>query len=136
VRAAQVLQKRDASAAVEDEVSSQAYFLNAIKVLRSTNNTEIQESICVGYISSAGMGSESVVQNSRMALLDFIDTLPDHETSDIPEFSGFSLDDLADCLLGLLKSSLNDDRILLPLLEVISFLFDMQVMQRLQTSFK
>jgi hypothetical protein len=132
VRAAQVLQQRDASASAEDDVSSYTYFLNALRSLQFTNSDRSREAICVGYVSSAGMGSESVVQNSRSALLDFIDALPDHN----PSHSQFSLDDLADCLLGLLKSSLNDDRILLPLLEVISFLFDMQVLQRLQTSFK
>jgi hypothetical protein len=135
VRAAQVLRQRDAIGSADDDVSSQTYFLNALKTMRRESDV-ITESICVGYVSSAGMGSESVVQNSRMALLDFVDTLPDYATCDDPSFSEFSLDDLAGCLLSLLKSNLNDDRILLPLLEVISFLFDMQVVQRLQTSFK
>jgi hypothetical protein len=136
VRAAQVLQQRNASTAVAEDVSSQAYFLNALKLLRPDHSDAFIESICVGYVSSAGMGSESVVQNSRMALLDFIDALPNHPNCDDSHHAEFSLDDLADCLLGLLKTNLNDDRVLLPLLEIISFLFDMQVLQRLQHSFE
>lgn len=80
------------------------------------------------------MGSESVVQNSRAALLDFVDMLQDEDTSDVTQFA---LVDFANCVLTLLKNNITNDRVLLPLLEVIAFLFDMQIMQRLQsTSFK
>jgi Mor family transcriptional regulator len=77
------------------------------------------------------MGSESVVQNSRAALLDFVDILPNEDLSDDPRFT---LVDFANCFLTLLKENITNDRVLLPLLEVISFLFDMQVMQRLQST--
>jgi hypothetical protein len=77
------------------------------------------------------MGSESVVQNSRAALLDFVAILPNEDLSDDPRFT---LADFANCFLTLLKENITNDRVLLPLLEVISFLFDMQVMQRLQST--
>ncbi|KAF1944354.1 hypothetical protein EJ02DRAFT_510264 [Clathrospora elynae] len=135
VKAAQVLCLRkgseDASTAFSDDVSSQVYFLNAISSFQSTTDPAIREAICVGFVSSAGMASESVVQNSRVALLDFIDTLSDDNTSDVPQFT---LVELAKCLVGLLKANLDNDRTLLPLLEVVAFLFDMQVMQRLQST--
>jgi hypothetical protein len=117
-----------------DDVSSYAYFIGALEMFQSVSSEMIRESICIGLVSSAGMASESVVQNSRAALLGFINTLPDVGTSDVQEFG---LLDLANCALGLLKKSLDNDRILLPLLEVLAFLFDMQVMHRLtSTPFK
>ena len=117
-----------------DDVSSNAYFTAALEKLQTTDAEIIRESIIVGLVSSAGTASESVVQNSRAALLGFISTLPETSGS---EGQKFSLLDLANCALGLLKKSLDNDRVLLPLLDVLAFLFDMQVMQRLvSTSFK
>jgi hypothetical protein len=119
---------------VSDDVSSIAYFTRALETLQSTDAEIVRESIILGLMSSAGTASESVVQNSRAALLGFISTLPDTGAPDAPNFS---LLDLADCVLGLLKKNLDNDRVLLPLLEVLAFLFDMQVMQRLiPTDFK
>ncbi|KAG9193115.1 hypothetical protein G6011_03150 [Alternaria panax] len=125
----QVLQQRDNSPAVIHDVSSQAYFLSALRV--SAINPSIRDAICAGFMSSAGMSSESVVQNSRAALLDFVDMLQNEDLSDDPRFT---LVDFANCFLMLLKENMTNDRVLLPLLEVISFLFDMQVMQRLQST--
>ncbi|CAN9243043.1 unnamed protein product [Alternaria alternata] len=125
----QVLQQRENNNEVIHNVSSKAYFLNALGVLAI--DPSIRDAICVGFVSSAGMGSESVVQNSRAALLDFVDILPNEDSSDDPRFT---LVDFANCFLTLLKENITNDRVLLPLLEVISFLFDMQVMQRLQST--
>jgi hypothetical protein len=134
MNAAQVLEQREASVVSTDEVSSQAYFRTALLSLQTAKTPAIREAICVGFVSSAGMGSESVVQNSRAALLDFVDVLQDEDTLNVAQFA---LVDFANCFLSLLKNNITNDRILVPLLEVISFLFDMQVMQRLQsTSFK
>ncbi|KAH9881877.1 hypothetical protein J1614_001048 [Plenodomus biglobosus] len=138
VTAAQVLQdgpqrKGDVSVVLPtDDVSSQAYFLAALKSLQRATNEKIREAISTGYVNSAGMGSESVVQNARIALLDFIDSLPISSTTETP--IPFSLLDFATCLTNLLKSHLDNDRVLLPLLEVTAFLFDMQVLQRLQAT--
>jgi hypothetical protein len=134
VKASQVLERGDASMAVVDDVSSRDYFFNTLRSLQSNTNPTIRESICTGFVSSAGMGTESVVQNSRVALLDFIDTLPDDNTMDETQFT---LRSLANCLVSLLKVNVDNDRVLPSVLEVIAFLFDMQVIQRLQaTAFK
>ncbi|KAI8942521.1 hypothetical protein NX059_000585 [Plenodomus lindquistii] len=140
VTAAQVLQdspQREGDVNVvlpADDVSSQAYFAAALKSLKRAPGPEIRDALSLGYFNSAGMGSESVLQNARVALLDCIDTLP---TTSTDANSPFSLLDLATCLTTLVKANLDNDRVLLPLLEVIAFLFDMQVMQRLQdTAFK
>lgn len=88
--------------------------------------------ILEGYVSSAGMGSESVVQASRLALVDALDALPATAEGD-----AYALLDVANTLVLLLKEKLAVDRVVSPLLEVIAFLFDAQVLQRLVgTEFK
>ncbi|KAG9202936.1 hypothetical protein G6514_003717 [Epicoccum nigrum] len=113
-----------------DDVSSQAYFREALKAMQLTDSPVIREAICQGLVSSAGMASESVVQNCREAVVDFTTALP---------LSGkdvFTLVDFATCLVDLLKKELENDRILLPLLEGWAFLFDLQIVHRLiPTSF-
>jgi hypothetical protein len=140
LRAAQVLGKGSyelfeaVAAGVADGVSSYVYFANALTVLKPSSSPAIIEAVCLGYMTSAGMGSESVVQNSRAALLDAIDAWPTTATGDTYTFN---LLDFTNCLLELLKRHLETERVLLPLLEMFAFLFDMQVMHRLfQTSFK
>lgn len=139
-RAAQVLEKGSfehfhaVAAGVADGISSYAYFANALTVLNSSSSPAIIEAICLGYMTSAGMGSGSVVQNSRAALLDAIDDWP---TIDPGEGNMVSLLGIINCLLGLFRQNLETERILLPLLEIFAFLFDMQVMHRLlDTQFK
>ena len=117
-----------------DDVSSQAYFREALNAMQSTNSPIIKESICQGLVSSAGMASESVVQNCREAILDFVTTLP---LTRILGSKEFTLVDFATCLVDLLKKEHQNDRVLLPLLEGWVFLFDMHIMHRLvSTDFK
>ncbi|CAO2654699.1 Nn.00g114320.m01.CDS01 [Neocucurbitaria sp. VM-36] len=134
-RAARLIQKNRLNSLVHakttttDDVSSRTYFTGALDMLRFTGTeTTFRESICVGFISAAGMGTESVVQNSRAALLDFMDTLPVESNSNREEFTS---NELVSCMMNLMKQHLAEDRVLLPLLEVIAFLFDMQVIQHL-----
>lgn len=141
LRAAQVLEKgsyehfEKVAGGVLEGVSSYAYFSNALSVLQPTIPRAITEAVCLGYISSAGMASESVVQNSRAALLDAVDAWPAGNQEDI--HAQFTLLDFANCLLDLLKRHLDTEKVLLPLLEALAFLLDMQVLHRLiSTSFK
>lgn len=117
-----------------DDVSSRVYFTEALNAMQSTNSSIIKEAICQGLVSSAGMASESVVQNCREAILTFTSKLP---LSSSPGSNDFTLLDFATCLLELLKKEVENDRVLLPLLEGWAFLFDMQIAHRLvSTSFK
>jgi hypothetical protein len=114
-----------------EDVSSTAYFAQALQMLHPPSSPAIQDAICLGLVTSLGMGSESVVQNARAALVAHIDTLPDTSADQ------YSLLTLMTCITSLLKSNIENDRVLIPLLETIAFLFDMQVLQRLEgTAFK
>jgi hypothetical protein len=124
---------RDVSTPPED-VSSINYFLNALQTFRSASLPIIKEAICIGYVNSAGMGSETVAQNARNALLRFVDFLPVVSST---QYQGLSLAEFATCMVELFRENINNDRVLIPLLETIAFLFDMQIMQRLiSTPFK
>lgn len=116
-------------------VSSYAYFANTLTVLHLSTPQAIKDAICFGYMSAAGMGSESVMQNARAALLDAAEGWPDDGGR--VEDEKFTLLDFASTLLGHLGRSLGEERVLPSILEVVAFLFDMQVLQRLiSTTFK
>ncbi|KAF1994817.1 hypothetical protein P154DRAFT_475433 [Amniculicola lignicola CBS 123094] len=130
VRAAEVLERDENSGAaklISDGASSYTYFSNALQRCQQPSAFSVREAILLGFVSSAGMGSESVVQNARAALMDTIDLIP--TTSDNED--AFSLLHFADCLVGLMKANLDTDRVLIPLLDVLAFLFDMQVFHRM-----
>ena len=110
------------------EASSYDYFYSALCLLDETSFVELRKAILQGYISSAGMGTESILQTSRQALVDFSANLP-------IDFDGlknvFSLGLFATLLMEILEDSLTEDRVLIPLLETLGFLLDMQIMQRM-----
>lgn len=141
VRAAQLSHKYPSAeenttphTATDIDVSSRAYFAKALSMLQLSGNSSFGESVCSGFVSSAGMGSESVIHASRAALVDYVEALPNMCVSDIQQFT---LLDFVTSVADLLKRNLENDRVLLPVLEVIAFLFDMQAMQRLRnTSFR
>ncbi|KAF2103374.1 hypothetical protein NA57DRAFT_63931 [Rhizodiscina lignyota] len=112
-------------------VSSPAYFAFWMKKMVDVSSPPFRHAILEGYVSSAGMGSESVVQVARAALLSAVDPL-------LPESNNqLSLIAVANVLMDVFKKHLENDRILLPLLEIIAFLLDMQILQRLaETTFK
>ena len=112
-------------------VSSEAYFAHWANQMIKEPSSAFVQAVREGYISSAGVGSESVVQASRNALLNALDLLPSEHDSQ------FSLLTVGNNLSEIFKNNLNNDRVMLPLLEVFAFLLDMQVLQGLVgTSFK
>ncbi|KAF2494219.1 hypothetical protein BU16DRAFT_512612 [Lophium mytilinum] len=118
-----------------DGVSSYAYFAETLKVFSLRNPEWLKRAVMEGYVSSAGMGSESVVQNSRMALVDAMEGLAVDKIGGEEgggDERGCSLLDVMDILMELLRGTLANDRILIPLMEVVAFLFDAGVVQRLE----
>ena len=98
---------------VTEGTSSYTYFANALSILQPETPESIRQALCLGFVTSAGLGSESVVQNSRAALLDAIDHWP-IESAMHPEQqrdADFSLLYLANCFLSLLKNEKTYDRI-------------------------
>ncbi|KAF2808276.1 uncharacterized protein BDZ99DRAFT_419247 [Mytilinidion resinicola] len=111
-----------------DGVSSYAYFAEALGVFSPQSPAWLKKAVMEGYVSAAGMGSESVVQNARMVLVDAMERLPGEGEG---EGGSCSLLDVMDILVELLKGSLANDRVLIPAMEVVAFLFDAGVVQRL-----
>jgi hypothetical protein len=114
------------------DTSSYTYFHSSLLYLAQPECSTRQKTAFIeGLTSSAGMGSESVLQSSRAALHDFLTGLPVYPTSEEP---GLSLLETGNIFLSLLKDNLTNDRVLIPVLEVVAFLLDVQILQRLSTT--
>jgi hypothetical protein len=88
-----------------------------------------------GYVTSAGLGSESVLRASRLALADHLEGLEVLGSNMDPQ--SYGLKDICDGLLEVLKRNTGNDRVAMPTLEVLAFLLDSCIIQPLQdTQFK
>lgn len=81
------------------------------------------EDLLEGYISSADTGSEHLVRASRAALAEYC------------EANDENLEIVCGGLFAVMKRNLKIDRILVPVMEVMGFLFDYQFMQRSATKY-
>jgi len=82
---------------------------NADSYLRSLDLFE-------GYVGSADTGSEDLVRASRAALADFCEA--------------GNTDRVSSTLFAVMKRNIDNDRILVPTLEAMAFLFDVQILQQ------
>ncbi|PQE33391.1 Beta-tubulin cofactor d protein [Rutstroemia sp. NJR-2017a WRK4] len=114
----------ETSVFLEASVTSYSYFYHVLNTgtdgllnlgPESTWNYSI---MLAGYVTSAANGAQDVIRNSRAALLDYCEADPAN-TDRVTKA-------LFDLLIEFLKK---DDRVLIATLEIIAFLFDMQVMQ-------
>lgn len=76
-----------------------------------------------GFVTSADAGSEDLIRASRAALAEYC------ESGNEP------LQQVCKTLLLVAKRNMKNDRVLVPTLEVIVFLFHIQVMQRSSTKY-
>ena len=100
--------------------------------------------IVSGVASSTGSGSENIIELSRAALVNVLDTLPILDPSAAEKNSNFgtpcpSILAFGNAILRVLELSLaaslqHKDRLQLPLLEMIAYLLDMGILQRLPSS--
>ncbi|CAG8798261.1 11150_t:CDS:2, partial [Racocetra persica] len=88
---------------------------------------EYRFDLLVGLVIAAGGINESLVRYSSSTLLDYANELP--VTS--PEDSSLSLPELANELLNILRHNEKQDRIAIPLLEVLDLLFESGTLQKI-----
>jgi tubulin-specific chaperone D len=105
-------------------VSTYEYFFHAIAPLRSENrNIELERAILEGCISGAGISAESLLVESRAALADTLHSLRD-------DLLAAHLNELSTLLKSLVAEGAN----IQAALELLAFLLDMQIPQRLSHS--
>lgn len=109
-------------------VSSEGYFAWFLELQQSSisllpavcsqmdGDSTVVLSMLEGYVTSADTGSENLIKASRAALTDFC----------YVDVSASNL--ICGTLLQLAKTNLHNDRIMVPVLEVMSFLFDAGIM--------
>lgn len=102
------------------------YYFSGFSLLYYKVERHLCQAVMLGFISSAGMGSESVLQASRAAILDNLADAPAHGVR-----GKLCIYDFVALLATVLKENLADDRIILPFLDLLAFLLDMQIPQRL-----
>jgi hypothetical protein len=81
-----------------------------------------------GLVSSADTGSEDLIRVSRAALADFCECkiLSGKKLHDQIDPKGF----VCESLFEVAKRNISNDKVLVPTLEVMSFLFDAGIMQQ------
>ena len=103
-----------------------------LSLLSSEVNCLERRALIEGCCSSAGAGSESLVKESRSALVSVLRTMPVDDQTHQYTLRGFAED-----LLYVLKENYQVDRVVVPLLEVLTFLLDSTLCWKLQkTSYK
>jgi tubulin-specific chaperone D len=85
-----------------------------------------------GYVTAVGFGSESIIQASRQALALNFGKLPVFPSEVSP--GEISLFDSCQVIVEVLRQNLLSDRIAVPALQTLAFLFDVRIMQRLLVS--
>ena len=105
------------------------HYVSGFSLLRNPSHSALSKSVILGLVSSAGMGTESILQAARSAVVDCLSDLPDNGQ---PRELGIL--EFTTLLTAVLEENLSNDRIVLPLLDFLAFLLDMQIPQRLATS--
>ena len=112
--------------------SSRDYFVTVLNLLSSEMIPLRRRALIEGYSSSAGAGSESLVQASRSALISVLRVMPVDDSTHNYTLLGFAED-----LLHVLKANYEVDRVVVPVLETLTFLLDSGLFLQLQqTSYR
>lgn len=78
----------------------------------------LRVSLLEGYVSAAGAGSDALLRSSRLALVLYAE-----------QFSATDLIQFCDHLSNIIGQNLSNERILVPILVVVGFLFDAGVFE-------
>lgn len=97
-------------------IDSPDFFKAALLMLSETSSIRLQAAILEGYCSTAGMGSEALMQTARRALAEFMAADSIHTSGKDVLF--------VTTWTGVLLQNLQNDRVALPLLESLAFLGD------------
>jgi len=94
--------------------SSRPYFSTLLPL---SSVPEIRDQLLAGYVTSAAAGADSLLKSSRSALLSFLDTAEPSLSSDITT-----------ALLTIISENFTTDRVLVPALEVVGLLLEMELL--------
>ncbi|KAB8342714.1 hypothetical protein FH972_022314 [Carpinus fangiana] len=96
-------------------------------VLPDTWDSSMTLAILEGFSSTAGVGPDDILQLSREALLDVLDSVVsgDHKPT---------LRRITDTIISLLRTNLSIERNIIPILELLSYLLDAGILQRMASA--
>ena len=99
-----------------DQITSRAYFTNLMTFLRFRN---LRSSLLKGVVTSLSGGSEAVLAASRNAFSDFVGGLDRHQ-----------LAIFCQSFESLMRDNLYNERLVVPILESLTFLLDTNILQK------
>ncbi|KAF2239861.1 hypothetical protein EV356DRAFT_571952 [Viridothelium virens] len=109
-------------------VSSYHHFHEVLQSSFWGPSQKIAAAVFEGFVTSAGGGaSETIVQNARAALVDVLSG----KWSESSPSSQAAVLTICNIFLGVMRQSLDNERVLAPMLNTLGFLFDAEIFQRL-----
>ena len=104
------------------QTSTIGYFLQLLTLCSEPLTQDwVRKPLLEGYVTSAGAGSESLLRASRAAFTSYTELL------DLAKLATICTD-----LTDLIRENMSNDRLAVPLLEFVAFLFEADVLQRLR----
>ena len=104
------------------QTSTIGYFLQLLYLCSQHSTQEwIRKPLLEGYVTSAGAGSESLLEASRAAFISYTESL---------DLATLALS--CRYLIELLRENISNDRVAVPTLEFIAFLLETGILQRLR----
>lgn len=97
---------------------------------KQTHQKRWSSHLIEGYVLSADTGSEDLIRSSRAALVGFCEQHKDMSTLTCVDKNTTPVNFICGTLFEVAKKNATNDRVLVPALEVMSFLFDAGIMQR------
>jgi tubulin-specific chaperone D len=129
------LNSREPAISGDPNASSYAYFRYYLLLLDHAFPPWLWRAVLEGYVSSSGLGSESVLQAARAALSDRfkLGNTPIFEyeqpQTKPPDEGLLHKGEIMNILCGILRDNLGNDRVVLPLLETLAYLLDICIWQ-------
>ena len=104
------------------QTSTIEYFLQFLSLCSEPLTQDwVRKPLLEGYVTSAGAGSESLLRASRAAFTSYTELL------DLAKLATICTD-----LTDLIRENISNDRLAVPTLEFVAFLFETDVLQRLR----
>lgn len=110
--------------------STADYHASALNSMSSDTPQWLRHAILTGFCSSAGIGSEASLQTCRTALSTYIKSLPDTTDAKKPKLS---LKDFITDFTHVLRENVADDRVSIPVIEVLVYILDMRLLLPLRS---
>lgn len=111
--------------------SPSVYKFESREITQSQHAQNELLAVLEGFAISAGLAASTTLSVAREALASCMDELPAYPAIDSNGSGQLSVIEIANGLSTLISNNMSNERVLVPLLELVAFLLDFRVLQRL-----